>query len=77
VSLPEGATLVLYTDGLVESRERDLDTGLAAMRSVLADAQPDLDAACDALMGQLVTEPTADDVTLMLARTHPVARRPA
>jgi hypothetical protein len=75
VSVPDGATLVLYTDGLVESRERDLDTGLAAMRSVLADAQPDLDAACDALMGELVTEPTADDVTLMLARTHPVARR--
>ena len=35
--LPEGSLLVLYTDGLIESRQRDIDTGLNAMRKVLGD----------------------------------------
>jgi anti-sigma regulatory factor (Ser/Thr protein kinase) len=32
---------VLYTDGLIESRQRDIDAGLTAMRKVLADADAD------------------------------------
>ncbi|MFE0422561.1 SpoIIE family protein phosphatase [Streptomyces sp. NPDC058953] len=35
VELPEGALLALYTDGLVESREHQLDEGLSAFRSAL------------------------------------------
>ena len=38
VSLPPGATLALYTDGLVESRTRPLDDGLAALRTALGAA---------------------------------------
>src|SRR6202034_3440859 len=37
VVLPEGSLLVLYTDGVLETRERDIDTGLTAMRKVLDD----------------------------------------
>ncbi|MBC6460645.1 PP2C family protein-serine/threonine phosphatase [Actinomadura sp. HBU206391] len=70
VSVPDGATLLLYTDGLVESRRRDLDTGTAVLRSVLSDGERDLEAACDAILGELVPEPSEDDVTLMLVRTH-------
>ncbi|HEY5988779.1 MAG TPA: SpoIIE family protein phosphatase, partial [Streptosporangiaceae bacterium] len=35
IGLPPGATLALYTDGLVESRTRPLDDGLAALRDAL------------------------------------------
>ncbi|MDX6353459.1 MAG: hypothetical protein QOF98_362 [Streptomyces sp.] len=33
--LPEGSQLVLYTDGLVEERTRDIDVGLEMLRSAL------------------------------------------
>ncbi len=35
--LPEGSRLVLYTDGLIEHRDRDIDTGLRLLRQTLAD----------------------------------------
>ena len=41
VALPPGATLVLYTDGLVERRDEDLDAGLERLRVALQDPQAD------------------------------------
>ncbi len=38
ISLPPGATLALYTDGLVESRTRPIDDGLTALRGALSSA---------------------------------------
>ena len=38
IQLPEGSLLVFYTDGLIETRQRDIDAGMSAMRKVLADA---------------------------------------
>ncbi len=68
--LPPGATLALYTDGLVESRTRALDSGLAALRSALSSAldQPDgtLDSCCETVTQAL--RQRGDDITLMLAR---------
>ena len=40
-TLPEGSRLVLYTDGLVENRDRDIDTGLDLLREALAGPGPD------------------------------------
>ncbi len=51
-----GATLVLYTDGLVESRTADLDAGLDRLRAVAAEA-----VAADALGGVAVGGAAADD----------------
>jgi PAS domain S-box-containing protein len=83
VELAEGSLLVLYTDGLIESRQRDLDAGLDAMRKVLADVRlrPDssaytpasLDAICDSLVTALLPEPAGDDATLLIARTRALA----
>jgi PAS domain S-box-containing protein len=47
IQLAEGSLLVLYTDGLIESRQRDIDAGLTAMRKVLAVADADADANTD------------------------------
>jgi hypothetical protein len=75
VSLPPGATLALYTDGLVESRSRPLGDGMAALAGALsralAPARPAaLDAACAAVTAQLMQH-GEDDITLVLARVSP------
>ena len=81
--LPEGSLLVLYTDGVLETRERDIDTGLTAMRKVLDDvslrpdgpsqAAPSLETICDTLVGALHPERAEDDAALLIARTRALA----
>jgi Stage II sporulation protein E (SpoIIE)/GAF domain len=71
ISLPPGTTLALYTDGLVESRVRPIDAGLAEMRaalgSALATPQAPLDEACETVT-QALCHHGEDDITLVLAR---------
>ncbi|MFD3452572.1 SpoIIE family protein phosphatase [Streptomyces sp. NPDC058691] len=69
--LPEDSTLVLYTDGLVEGRERDVDEGLQQLRGVLADHPGrDPETVCrDVLHAMLPSEPD-DDIALLVARTR-------
>jgi serine phosphatase RsbU (regulator of sigma subunit) len=70
ISLPPGATLALYTDGLVESRTRPIDDGLAALREALSTAlsQPGtLDDVCETVT-QKLRQHGEDDITLVLAR---------
>jgi serine phosphatase RsbU (regulator of sigma subunit) len=71
ISLPPGTALALYTDGLVESRIRTLDAGLAALRDALAAAltQPhaELEEACDTVT-QKLRQHGEDDITLVIAR---------
>ncbi|WP_329166101.1 SpoIIE family protein phosphatase [Streptomyces sp. NBC_01717] len=71
VELPDGALLALYTDGLVEARERDIDIGIRQLGSTLAD-QPHrpLEALCSAVIEALPTQSPSDDVTLLVARTR-------
>ncbi|MEV0489792.1 SpoIIE family protein phosphatase [Streptomyces atratus] len=68
--LPEGSLLCLYTDGLVEAQDRDVDSGLHALRTALADAAPSLDTTCDRVLNALLAEQPADDVALLIARTR-------
>ncbi|MGH3321176.1 MAG: PP2C family protein-serine/threonine phosphatase [Streptosporangiaceae bacterium] len=78
VRVPEGSTLVLYTDGLVESRERDMDTGIASLRATLARCSGPLQDACDAIVTELSRTPEEgrgedrgeDDVALLLVRSR-------
>jgi serine phosphatase RsbU (regulator of sigma subunit)/anti-sigma regulatory factor (Ser/Thr protein kinase) len=68
--LPEGSLLVLYTDGLVEGRDRDLDAGLRTLLRVLAEPAPSLETTCDGILKALLSGLPDDDVALLLARTH-------
>ncbi|MFI7498957.1 SpoIIE family protein phosphatase [Streptomyces sp. NPDC049687] len=68
--LPQGSLLALYTDGLIESRTRDVDTALAVMSDVLAQAPASLEDTCDAILHALLPTRPADDVALLVARTQ-------
>ena len=70
--VPEGSQLVLYTDGLIEHRTRDLDAGLEDLRTVLAVRGRTPDATCAAVIDQLLPERPDDDVALLVARTRKV-----
>ncbi|WP_430542242.1 ATP-binding SpoIIE family protein phosphatase [Streptomyces malaysiensis] len=70
VDLPEGSLLALYTDGLIESRGRDIDEGFDALRQALNRPTPSLEAACDAVLEALPPTCPDDDVALLLARTR-------
>ncbi|WP_326633308.1 MULTISPECIES: SpoIIE family protein phosphatase [unclassified Streptomyces] len=68
--LPEGSLLTLYTDGLVEAQNRDVNAGLHALRTALADTAQSLEATCDRVLDALLGEQPADDVALLIARTR-------
>ncbi|MBD7918754.1 SpoIIE family protein phosphatase [Cellulomonas sp. Sa3CUA2] len=68
--VPHGAVLVLYSDGLVERRDRGLREGIAALSDALAGVPDDASATqvCDALTAALVDEHQEDDVCLLVVR---------
>ncbi|KMS92415.1 MULTISPECIES: SpoIIE family protein phosphatase [Streptomyces] len=71
VDLPEGTVLALYTDGLVQSRERDLDASRELLYRALGQDRDSLDEACDCVLHALLPGGAApDDVALLLARTR-------
>ncbi|CAL9348086.1 hypothetical protein SUDANB145_00411 [Streptomyces sp. enrichment culture] len=76
LDLSEGSVLAFYTDGLIESRERDGDTGIALLCETLAAAPPGtssaaLDETCDRVLRTLLPPGgAADDVALLLARAR-------
>ncbi|WNV75968.1 SpoIIE family protein phosphatase [Geodermatophilus sp. DSM 44513] len=70
--LPPGSTVLLYTDGLVERRDRGLDEGTAALVAVLgASAGLPLDELCDRVLSRLFLPDAADDVALLAVRLSP------
>ncbi|HET7016429.1 MAG TPA: GAF domain-containing SpoIIE family protein phosphatase [Streptosporangiaceae bacterium] len=69
---PPGAVIAMYTDGLVETRTRSFDQGIAALRTDLARPPGPLQATCDSLIRSLAPHPE-DDVTLILVRIPPVS----
>ncbi|MFF8310173.1 SpoIIE family protein phosphatase [Streptomyces lydicus] len=77
---PAGATLVLYTDGLVESRIRDVWTGIEQLRERLAETArltgpnpPPLEPLCDEVLDMLGPGDRDDDIALLAARFDGIA----
>ncbi|WEO98813.1 SpoIIE family protein phosphatase [Streptomyces sp. FXJ1.172] len=66
----EGATLVLYTDGLIERRGEDIDTGLARLADSLERHRPkDPESLADAVLLELLPPGGAtDDTALVIVR---------
>ncbi|WUX19777.1 SpoIIE family protein phosphatase [Streptomyces sp. NBC_01439] len=69
LTLPEGSVLALFTDGLIESRDRDPDAGLAALRAALAGPARAPEEICTAVIDAVLPARPDDDVALLVART--------
>jgi PAS domain S-box-containing protein len=70
LELPEGTVLSLYTDGLIETRDRNSAASHALLCEALASFSGSLDETCDRVLhGLLPPGGAPDDVALLLART--------
>ncbi|MFH9088063.1 SpoIIE family protein phosphatase [Streptomyces sp. NPDC017673] len=68
--LPEGSLLALYTDGLLEARDHDIDEALDKMFIALGRPAESLEAVCDRVLGDLLSHRPDDDIALLVARTR-------
>jgi sigma-B regulation protein RsbU (phosphoserine phosphatase) len=73
VSLPLGAVVAFYTDGLVERRDEPLDDGLERLMAAVVASPPS--AVCQTVMSTLVGNRAPDDDVALLAmrRTRPAS----
>ncbi|MBL1120645.1 SpoIIE family protein phosphatase [Streptomyces sp. 110] len=71
LQLTEGSQLVLFTDGLIEDRGRDIDVGLGLLRDALAN-HPGRGPheTCQAVFDVVFPACPRDDVALLVARTR-------
>ncbi|MGR6534859.1 SpoIIE family protein phosphatase [Streptomyces rochei] len=68
--LTEGSRLVLYTDGLVETWEHDIDVGLEHLRQALETAGDSPEETCRAALDARLPDRPGDDIALLVARTR-------
>ncbi|MFJ9606726.1 SpoIIE family protein phosphatase [Kitasatospora sp. NPDC101176] len=73
LDLAEGSRLVLYTDGLVEDRQRDIDEGLELLRAALTGPPRTPEQTCADVLGAMLPERPPDDIALLVARTRGLA----
>ena len=66
--LPVGATLLLYTDGLIESRHRDLGDGLAQLAKAAAMAPQPLEDFVDFILSEVADAQHDDDLAMLALR---------
>jgi sodium/proline symporter len=62
--------VALYTDGLVETRERDVDDGMRLLADIVTEPPDDLEELVDRAVMALVAADHDDDVALLLMRPH-------
>ncbi|MFI1397215.1 SpoIIE family protein phosphatase [Streptomyces sp. NPDC020681] len=71
IELPVGSLLALFTNGLVQSRDRDIEEGLGVLGGVLGDNRRSLEDLCDRAVAELLSGgKTVDDSALLLVRTR-------
>jgi serine phosphatase RsbU (regulator of sigma subunit) len=73
--IEDGSLLVLYTDGLVEDRNRDIDDGLSYLRGIFGPGATarSLDDLCRAVMAGVFAHHQRDDIALLIARLSRIA----
>lgn len=65
VSIPERATLIAFTDGLVERRDASLDAGLEALREIATRAEGSMHERLERIVGELVPSGSEDDLAVL------------
>ncbi|WP_329337454.1 SpoIIE family protein phosphatase [Streptomyces sp. NBC_00663] len=71
IPLGPGSTAVLYTDGLVERRNEDLDEGIASLERALSGATGTPQVVCDRLVRSAGVTADHDDDVAVLVLQHP------
>ena len=72
--IDRGATIVLYSDGLVERRGEDIDVGTMRLREALrASRDMNLEACVDHMLAAMLAEEPDDDVVVLAVRLNPQA----
>jgi serine phosphatase RsbU (regulator of sigma subunit) len=67
-NLPRGSTVLLYTDGLIERREYDIDVAIERLKEAFASGPEDPAAIVESLPAQLGAERVQDDIAVLAAR---------
>jgi serine phosphatase RsbU (regulator of sigma subunit)/anti-sigma regulatory factor (Ser/Thr protein kinase) len=71
--IDSGATLLFYTDGLVEDRATPLEEGLCRLREAAQDGPAELEAFCSHVMRRALGKtPCEDDVALLAVKLMPL-----
>jgi PAS domain S-box-containing protein len=70
IELAENSLLGLYTNGLIEGVDHDMELGMSRLGDVLAQPDCDLAGLCTSAVQHLVPVPQPDDIALLLTRTH-------
>jgi serine phosphatase RsbU (regulator of sigma subunit)/anti-sigma regulatory factor (Ser/Thr protein kinase) len=72
--IADGSLLVLYTDGLVEKRTRDIDEGLARLRDIFTPDTVDLplEDLCKATLAGVYADEQRDDIAVLIARLRTI-----
>ena len=70
LELTEDSRLVLYTDGLVEDRDHDIDEGLEQLRVALTGTGRTPEETCQAVLEARLAGRQSDDIALIVARTR-------
>jgi serine phosphatase RsbU (regulator of sigma subunit)/CheY-like chemotaxis protein len=68
LTVPPGALLLLYTDGLVEERDENLADGLARLAGCFDHVDRPLEVLCDDVLARMVPGEKNDDIALLAAR---------
>ncbi|MGW2448661.1 ATP-binding SpoIIE family protein phosphatase [Streptomyces sp. NPDC001675] len=76
IALGPGSTAVLYTDGLVERRDEDLDEGIASLERALSGATGTPQVVCDRLVRSAGVTADHDDDVAVLVLQHPARKGP-
>jgi serine phosphatase RsbU (regulator of sigma subunit) len=68
--IEDGSLFVLYTDGLVESRDRDIDDGLNRLRGLFGpeSAARPVEELCKAILAGAYADQQRDDIAVLMAR---------
>ena len=70
IEMPPGGVLCMYTDGLIERRDRPIDYGIGRLTEALTPSDPEV--ACASVMTALAdVGPHSDDLALLIIRRDP------
>ncbi|MFF7749048.1 SpoIIE family protein phosphatase [Streptomyces sp. NPDC007971] len=70
LNLSSGSVVAFFTDGVVEDRLTDIDSGIDRLAQILAWQRSPVEELCDRALSALPPGPQADDATLLLVRTR-------